>query len=152
MDYLRLALERAASAREALEVIVSLLAVYGQSGNCGFTHPLYYHNSFLIADTQEAWVLETVDHHWAAQKVKDVRSISNGLTIEHDFDLASEDLVSFAVQKGWCRDEDGFSFKDCYSDVLMTFGSDAKKRQCRPSELLHENKGKMDVPIVMQIL
>ena len=47
MDYLRLGLERGSTAREALNVITSLLEEFGQSGNCGFMHPFYYHNSFV---------------------------------------------------------------------------------------------------------
>ena len=35
MDFIRLALERAGTARGALEVITDLLEIYGQSGNCG---------------------------------------------------------------------------------------------------------------------
>src|SRR5512136_1974060 len=38
MDFLRLALERAATAHAALDVIVNLLEAYGQSGNCGLQH------------------------------------------------------------------------------------------------------------------
>jgi len=56
MDLLRLALERGRTAREALDVITGLLAEYGQGGNCGFKHPTYYHNSFLIADPHSAAV------------------------------------------------------------------------------------------------
>jgi dipeptidase len=81
MDFLRLALERAGTAHTALEIIISLLELHGQGGNCGFMHPTYYHNSYLIADRTEAWVLETVDKQWAAEKVENVRSISNAITI-----------------------------------------------------------------------
>jgi len=56
---LRLALERADTARKALDVIVELLASYGQSGNCGFLQKTFYQNSFIIADPAGAWVLET---------------------------------------------------------------------------------------------
>lgn len=52
MDLLRLALERAQSARAALNVITALLAQYGQGGNCGFQHASYYHNSFLSNERQ----------------------------------------------------------------------------------------------------
>ena len=69
MDFIRLALERADTARRALEVIVELLGTYGQSGNCGLLRKQYYHNSFIIADPTEAWVLETVDKFWAAERV-----------------------------------------------------------------------------------
>jgi dipeptidase len=79
MDFIRLALERADTARRALDVIVALLDTYGQSGDCGFHHKFYYHNSFIIADPGEAWVLETVGKFWAAERVRDVRSSSNGL-------------------------------------------------------------------------
>ena len=152
MDFLRLALERADNAKAALDVITILLEEYGQSGNCGFVHPIYYHNSFLIVDPNEAWVLETVDRHWVAEKVKDVRSISNGMTIGSQYDLASHDLLQFALGKGWCKDASDFDFKACYSDVIMTFGSDSKNRQCRTMELLQANLGQVTVQTAMQVL
>ena len=46
MDLLRLALERSASADEALETITSLLGTHGQGGSGGYGHPFYYHNSY----------------------------------------------------------------------------------------------------------
>jgi secernin len=67
MDLIRLALERADTAVKALEVMVELLETYGQSGNCGHLRRQYYHNSFIIADPTEAWVLETVARFWIAE-------------------------------------------------------------------------------------
>lgn len=83
MDLLRLALERATSARDAVEVVVSLLEEHGQSGSCSRAHPRFtYHNSFLVTDRQQAFVLETAGRQWAAEEVTGpARSISNGLTI-----------------------------------------------------------------------
>jgi secernin len=83
MDLLRLALERASTATEAVEVIRSLLAAHGQGGGCGHEDPSFtYHNSFLVADPRHAIVLETAGSHHAVEVVGDgARSISNGLTI-----------------------------------------------------------------------
>ncbi len=60
LSVFRLALERADTAQQAVDVITDLLEKHGQGGNCmedecGFN----YHNSFLISDRTEAWVLET---------------------------------------------------------------------------------------------
>lgn len=64
-------MERADTAEKALDVIVDLLEKYGQGGNCMESHMAFtYHNSFLIADRKEAWVLETSGKYWAAEKVE----------------------------------------------------------------------------------
>ena len=49
-------------------LITQLLEHYGQGGNCGFQHQLFYHNSFIIADPRDAWVLETAGKQWAAER------------------------------------------------------------------------------------
>jgi len=116
MDMLRLALERSRTAREALDLIIALLEEYGQGGNCSATGKLYYHNSFIIADPREAWVLETAGRFWVAARVRDVRSISNALSIERGWDMASKGVVEYAVERGWCKGEEDFSFARCYSD------------------------------------
>ena len=71
MDLLRLGLERGSSARQALEVITSLLIKYGQGGQCtDIVQDFSYHNSFLIA-------------FWVAEKVQSgYRNISNCLRFE----------------------------------------------------------------------
>ena len=131
MDLLRLGLERGASAEEALHIVTGLLEQYGQAGNCGFTHPFTYHNSFIITDRREAWVLETAGKQWAAERVRGVRSISNSLSIGADWDLASNDLVQVAVDRGWCKNRSDFHFARCYSDFLYTtMSASAYRRSC----------------------
>lgn len=97
MDLLRLGLERGATAQAALDVIVGLLADYGQGGVCGYEDKsLTYHNSFIIADSTEAWVLETAGPVWAALKVSDYYTISNCLSIGENFDRSHPDLIDTA--------------------------------------------------------
>lgn len=152
MDFLRLALERAATAREALTVITQLLEKYGQGGNCGFALKIYYHNSFMIADPEEAWVLETADRHWAAEQVKGIRTISNRITIGNEWDLASEGLVEYAIERGWCKSRDDFDFGRCYSDFIYTRFSDSYARFCRTTDILSADKGKIAVETMMSAL
>jgi len=145
MDLLRLGLERASHAREAVEVITGLLAEYGQGGNCGFQHKLFYHNSFLMADPDEAWVFETAGRHWAAKKLDGVYTISNGITIGSDWDLASPNLVDNAIKKGWCKNREDFHFARCYSDFLYTTFSNCRKRRSKTIESLNAKKGDLTV-------
>jgi len=152
MDFLRLALERARTAGDALHVITALLEQYGQGGNCGFAHKTYYHNSFLIADPSSAWVLETAGGEWAAERVRDVRTISNGITIGSRWDEASPNLVKVAIDRGWCKRSDEFHFGRCYSDPLYTSFSRCNDRQCRTTDMLSAQRGRITVRTVMQAL
>lgn len=152
MDMLRLALERCRTSEEALHFIIELLERYGQGGNCGYERPFYYHNAFLIADPTSAWVLETAGKYWAAQKVRDVRAISNRLSIGADFDLAHPELVSHAVKQGWCRSESDFHFARCYSNPIVTAASGSSHRQQAAQQALETNKGQITVELAIEIL
>ena len=152
MDFLRLALDRSASAEEALHSIINLLEEYGQSGSCSAHHQLYYNNSFLIADRQSAWALETAGKQWAALKVKDFYSISNRITIGDQWDLASDDLVRFAVDKGWCKGKNDFHFANCYSDLIYSKFSQAEKRRNSSYEYLRKHSGDLDIRKMINML
>jgi dipeptidase len=152
MDLVRLALERCKKARDSLELIVSFIKKYGQGGNCGYKSKMFYHNSFIISDPEEAWVLETAGKYWTAEKVKDVRSISNALTIEKEWDISSKELVQHAVEMGWCKDDKDFSFARCYSDKFYTYFSKGRERRKYTQSLLKQKVGEIDLNYVKKIV
>jgi len=152
MDLVRLALERCKTSTEALHLITDLLEKHGQGGNCGYEKQFVYHNSFLIADRDSAWVLETAGPYWAAERVQDVRAISTRLSIGKDFDLAHSELINHAIKKRWCPSKDDFDFARCYSNHLITrfSGSESRHRAC--SLRLQTEKGQITVETMMEIL
>ncbi len=153
MDLLRLALERGGTAEEAMEVIIQLLVDFGQGGICGYEDKrMVYHNSYIIADPGEAWVLETAGHLWAARRVDGYYSISNGLTIGEEIDRRHPDLIDHAIRKGWVKRGEDFHFAKAYSDWFYTTFSASAKRRGRSACLLGENAGKMDVRAAVDIL
>jgi secernin len=150
MDYVRLGLERGKTAHEALHRMVELLEQYGQGGNCDLANPRTYHNSYLIADPTEAWVLEMVGRRWVAERVKGRRAISNCLTIGTAWDEASPDLVDHAVQQGWWPGSADFDFARAYGDPAR----DVRSGQCRfqRATALLASQGRLTVPDLMGVL
>ena len=126
MDLVRLGLERASSAREAVHVITNLLEEHGQGGPCAEDDASFtYHNSFLIVDKQEAWILETAGKHWVAERVTSgIRNISNCLSIRTKFDLSSKNIVEYAKQKGYWKYKDTDGDDEQPFDFASAFSSD----------------------------
>jgi Peptidase family C69 len=85
LDLVRLALQWATSAADAVTVITDAIERYGQGGSghdpAGRQGVKPYFNSFLVADAGSAWVVETSGRTWATESVVDVRTISNRTTI-----------------------------------------------------------------------
>jgi dipeptidase len=125
MDLVRLGLERAATAREAVEVITELLERHGQGGGCGHEKRSFtYHNSFLVADPSSAFVLETADRHWQAEEVVGAHTISNGLTIP--------------------------GFAERYSDRVKTWGSRCRIRQRLTSDAAATSQSVADLMAILR--
>ncbi|MEX0682174.1 MAG: C69 family dipeptidase [Dehalococcoidia bacterium] len=93
MDLVRLGLERACSADEALAVMTTLLEEYGQGGLCDQTTGESYFSSFIIADPRGGWVLETSGRSWVAAPVRNAAAISNRLTLRTEWTRSSADVV-----------------------------------------------------------
>ena len=127
MDYgslIYIGLQRARTAREAIDVIVSLANEYGYpSGG----------ETFSIADPEEAWVMDIVGKGsdnkgivWVARRIPDgyICAHANQARItrfpldDPENCLYAPDVISFAREKGWFEGEDAdFSFRDAYNPV-----------------------------------
>jgi dipeptidase len=152
MDLLRLALERSRSAKEARQVTIDLLEEHGQGGNCGYRHALFYMNSFIIADKDEAFVLETMDKFWAWKQIEGVWSISNRITLEKDFDGIAPGLINYAIKKKWCKSEQDFNFSKCCSNKIITWGARSLKREQNNRKHLLRKQNSLEIADFMQTL
>jgi secernin len=156
MDLLRLGLERGKTAREALSVITSLLEKYGQFGS-GI--PLLdharggYDNSYLMADSKEAWILESAGIHWVARRItRGTDAISNEPSIRTKWDIASSDLVDYAIKKGWWPEDkrESFDFARAYINEERALQL-THIRAMRVRQLLEEQEGHITLSWMMRI-
>ncbi len=127
MDYgslIYVTLQRAATARAAIDTIVSLANRYGYPSEG---------ETFSIADKDEAWIMDIVGKGpdnkgivWVARRIPDgyICSHANQARItrfplnDPENCLYAPDVISFAREKGWFSgaDED-FSFRDAYNPL-----------------------------------
>ncbi|XP_071591703.1 secernin-1 isoform X1 [Heliangelus exortis] len=118
MDLVRLGLERGATAKEALDVIVALLEEHGQGGNYyedGSTCHTFQ-SAFLIVDRNEAWVLETSGKYWAAEKITEgVKCICNQLSLTTKIDAEHPELRNYVRSQGWWNGDSDFNFSEVFS-------------------------------------
>jgi dipeptidase len=94
MDLVRLGLERGRTAGDALDTMTRLLERHGQGGIADADNGDAYYSSFLIADHQSAWILETSGRTWAAKSVTGGAAISNRIALGTDWTRASADVAA----------------------------------------------------------
>jgi secernin len=93
MDLVRLGLERARTADEALTVLTTLLERHGQGGSGEPHRDEPYYSSFLIADPGAGFVLETSNRTWAAKPIGAGAAVSNRISLGTDWTHASADVA-----------------------------------------------------------
>lgn len=127
MDYgslIYIALKRAKTAREAIEIMTGLVEKYG-----------YYSTgeSFSISDPNEVWIMEMIGKGignkgavWVARKIPDgyISAHANQARIttfplkDPENCLYSKDVISFAREKGYFEGKNkDFSFADAYAPI-----------------------------------
>jgi dipeptidase len=145
MDLVRLGLERARTAAQAVEVMTALIEAHGQGGSGYADKDWPYHNSFLVADRREAYQLETSDRRWALRRVHDIGSASNHLGIGADWDALADGSIEHAIEHGWWDEaSDGrFDFAAAYRDTTVAPPAISSGRHRRTCELLAEGRGRL---------
>jgi dipeptidase len=118
-DMMQLALQRAKTAREAIRVMTDLVAEYGYRSTG---------ESFSIADTKEAWIMEMIGPdsgghgaEWVALKIPDgyISCHANKARIgefplnDSENCIYSDNVISFAVEKGYYDPKSGKPFRFC---------------------------------------
>ncbi len=131
-DLLRLALERALNAEDALSIITQLIVRYGQGGPSSYRSRAQGRDtSFTIADAKETWLLETSGHWWVAKRIQDVSVLSDSLTIADEYDLARPGIEDFARREGFCGRFQAFDFHRAFGAhdrYLSGFSSSPARR------------------------
>jgi len=145
-DLSRIAMERATSAREAVEIIGNLIDDYGYS--------TYGGNSHMFADENEGWVLLNFaggQGLWIAERLGpdeirvsypgDIGNIPLDFRDNPDY-MGSENFIDFAVQQGWFDLDASEPF-----NVTAVYGTDYARyprdeleqelRQAAPIDLRH---------------
>ena len=137
MDYgslIYITLQRATTAREAIQTIVDLANEYGYPSEG---------ETFSIADTREAWVMDLVGKGkekgivWVARRIPDgyICAHANQARItrfpqdDPENCLFAPDVISFAREQGWYSGSDAdFSFREAYCplDFGTVRGCDAR--------------------------
>ena len=144
MDICRLVLERCSTALEGMQLIATLIENYEQGGNCGFGEDFYYDNSFLVADSSEAFVVETSGNQWIAKRTEEVHAISNGFTIEGEWDFSCSSLEEYNGKMNFAKKN---------SDAIRTrFAGGGLRRYSIYSNLMNARDGKAKVTIYSIIL
>ncbi len=127
-DLSRIAMERAQTAREAVEIVGALIDEHGYS--------TYGGNSHMFADKNEGWVLLNFAGGkglWIAERLgpDDIRMSYPGYIREIPLDfqnsddhMGSENFISFAVSQGWYEQHNGRPF-----DVTKVYGVDDERHQ-----------------------
>lgn len=161
-DVARIALERARTAREAIDISVDLIKRYGDFSYGG--------NSHVFADANEGWVLLTFAGGkglWVARRLGPneiwlnwrgytgfgyVQTLPADLRNNADY-LASGNFVSFAVEQGWYKPDAGQPFNVIGVYTRERPSGDATAEEARQVEAaVRAAAGKVDAQLLMKQL
>ena len=150
MDLIRLGLERGRTAAEAVNVITTMVTAFGQGRFIGNENASNYDNGLIVADPNEAYVIETAGHEWAVKRVENALGISNVHSVGTDWGNLSTSARRTAIDRGWWQaDGARFDFAQGYADFPTEAVGRGPQRRARSCTVLANNTGRIDLQTIM---
>jgi secernin len=150
-DLVRLVLERSSSARQGVDVLTDLISRYGQGASSQASDSFAAGNSLLVADGQEAHVVEAADRHWVLHTIEQTRAVSNFCLLHQDWNRIARGLAEVVLERGWWPG-DGSKL-----DFAATLGCPDDRnaglpRWGRATLLLEQHSGDLDLACFRRLL
>ena len=141
-DLVRLALERSRSAMAAVEVLTDLVQRHGQKSD----------NIYLIADSAEAFVVESCGRYWALLECSHSRVVTGAAMIRQDWRRLAPGLATHVIENGWGQDDGSkIDFVGCLGENTDATRN-AQKRWGRASLMLSQQQGAIDLHFLRHML
>jgi secernin len=150
-DLVRLVLERAGTALQAVEVLTDLIGRHGQGAFVGEGEDCP-DAALLVTDSREAHVLEAAGRHWVQATIGSVRAVSDACFLRQDWDRISRGLSDLAIHRGWWP-EDGCKLD--FARAMARPGEDlsaALRRWGHATMQLEQHSGAMDAAYLRGLL
>ena len=140
-DMLRIGLERSRNCKEAIQIMTRLLEEYGQGGSAELRGNSHFDSNYLMADSSEAYILETAGRQWAFKQVDSVGAISNMLAIHTDWQICPA-----------ARGQRDFDWAAAFglAEILPTIGS--VERQAASYGCLEEKRDQITVKTLFNVM
>jgi secernin len=149
-DLVRLALERSATALQAVDVVTDLISRHGPGVSAAEEDegdPV-----LMLADGHEAYLLSACSTYWVVQEVREVRAQSDVCQLRQDWDRISPGLADLAISRGWWPDDGSkldFGAALVGEEALSGTGL---RRWGRATVVLEQHNGQLDTATVRRLL
>src|SRR5262249_30737513 len=148
-DLVRLALERAQGALQAVDLLTDLTSRHGQVAGPG--EPPGTGCGLLLADRGDAFILAVCGRHWALQEIGQVRALGEVCHIRKDWDRISRGLADLAGARGWWEC-DGSKLDFAGAVCEPGVNADALRRWGQATLSLEQHSGEIDRGYLRRLL
>ncbi len=91
IEICRLIIERCKTALDGVELVKELLSTYCVGGGGSLSSPTLCDSSFLIADSEGGYLVETCGQKMVARKADDIEALANEYIIEENYEISNLD-------------------------------------------------------------